>query len=119
MMFCNFVVNVRLCAEDNVYPNISNVHHADTHGPGFKYGADIGKIDGRPHLVVIDYYLFTVFECPLPSLTMSSVITTFKTISSDTGIPMTLITYNALCFTSEKFAEFTQDWNLHPYYFIT
>ena len=24
---------------------------------------------------------------------------------------MTLVTDNALCFTSEEFAEFTQDWN--------
>ena len=94
-----------------MYPNISNVHHADAHGPGFKYGADVGEIDGHPHLVVIDYYSFTVFECPLPSLATSSVITAFKTIFSDTGIPMTLITDNALCFTSEEFTEFAQDWN--------
>ena len=42
---------------------------------------------------------------------MSSVITTFKTIFSNTGIPITLVMDNALCFTSEEFAEFTQDWN--------
>ena len=75
-----------ICAEDHVYPGIPNVHHADAHGPGFKYGADIGEIDGYPHLVVIDYYSFTVFECPLPSLATSSVITAFKTIFSDIGI---------------------------------
>ena len=89
-----------ICAEDHAYPGIPNVHHANAHRPGFKYGADIGKIDSHPHLVFIDYYSFTVFECPLPSLTMSSVITAFKTIFSDTGIPMTLVTDNALCFTS-------------------
>ena len=100
-----------ICAEDHAYPGIPNVHHANAHGPGFKYGADISKIDGHPHLVVIDYYSFTVFECQLPSLTLSSVITAFKTIFSDTGIPMTLVTDNALCFTSEEFTEFTQDWN--------
>ena len=100
-----------ICAEDHTYPSISNVHHADAHRPGFKYGADVGKIDSHPHLVVIDYYSFTVFECPLPSLATSSAITAFKTIFSNTGIPMTLITDNALCFTSEEFAEFTQDWN--------
>ena len=44
-----------ICAEDHAYPGISNIHHADAHRPGFKYGADIG-------LVVIDYYSFTVFE---------------------------------------------------------
>ena len=75
--------------------------HADTHRPGFKYGADVGEINSHPHLVVIDYYSFTVFEQPSSSLAMSSVITAFKTIFSDTGIPMTLVTDNALCFTSE------------------
>ena len=42
---------------------------------------------------------------------MSSVITAFKTIFSDTGIPLTLVTDNALCFTSEEFSEFAKDWN--------
>ena len=100
-----------ICAEDHAYPGIPNIHHADAHGPGFKYGADIGEIDSHPHLIVIDYYSFTVFECPLPSLAMSSVITAFKTIFSDTGIPLTLVMDNALCFTSEEFSEFTKDWN--------
>ena len=100
-----------ICAEDHAYPGISNVHHTDAHGRGFKYGADIGKIDSHPHLVVIDYYSFTVFECPLASLATSSVITAIRTIFSNTGIPLTLITDNALCFTSEEFSEFAKDWN--------
>ena len=28
-----------ICAEDHACPGISNVHHADAHRPGFKYGA--------------------------------------------------------------------------------
>ena len=100
-----------ICAEDHAYPSISNVSHADAHGPGFKYGADVGKINSHPHLVVIDYYSFTVFEWPLPSLATSSVITAFKTIFSNTGIPMTLVMDNTLCFTSEEFSDFVQSWN--------
>ena len=92
-----------ICAEDHAYPSLSNMNHADAHGPAFKYGTDIGEIEGHPHLIVVDYYSFTVFECPLLSLTTTSVITVFKTIFSDTGIPMTLVTDNALCFTSEEF----------------
>ena len=87
------------------------MNHADAHGPAFKYGADIGEIEGHPHLIVVDYYSFTVFECPLPSLTSTSVITAFKTIFSDTGIPLTLVTDNALCFTSEEFENFAKSWN--------
>ena len=100
-----------ICAEDHAYPSLSNMNHADAHGPAFKYGADIGEIEGHPHLIVVDYYSFTVFECPLPSLTTTSVITAFKTIFSDTGIPMTLVTDNALCFTSEEFENFAKSWN--------
>ena len=94
-----------ICAEDHAYPGIPNIHHADAHGPGLKYGADIGEIDSHPHLIVVDYYSFRVFEHPLPSMSMSSVITAFKTIFSDTGIPLTLVTDNTLCFTSEEFSD--------------
>ena len=87
-----------ICAEDHAYPSLSNMSHADAHGPAFKYGADIGQIEGHPHLIVVDYYSFTVFEHPLPSLTTTSVIIAFKTIFSNTRIPMTLITDNTLCF---------------------
>ena len=100
-----------ICAEDHAYPSLSNINHADAHGPAFKYGADIGKIEGHSHLIVVDYYSFTVFECPLPSLATTSVITAFKTIFSNTGVPMTLITDNTLCFTSEEFKEFAKSWN--------
>ena len=39
------------------------------------------------------------------------MITAFKTIFSDTGIPLTVITDNALCFTSEEFSEFVKSQN--------
>ena len=95
-----------ICAEDHAYPRIPNIHHADAHRPGFKYGADIGEIDGHPHLIVIDYYSFTVFEHPLPSVSMSSVITAFKTIFSGSGIPLTLV-------TDKEFSDFVKSWNFN------
>ena len=63
-----------ICAEDHAYPSLSNVNHADAHGPAFKYGADIREINGCPHLIVVDYYSFTVFERPLTSLNTTSVV---------------------------------------------
>ena len=102
-----------ICAEDHAYPRIPNIHHTDAHGPGFKYSADIDEIDGHPHLIVIDYYSFTVFEWPLTSLATSSVIAAFKTIFSNTGIPLTLVTDNALCVTSEEFSDFAKSWNFN------
>ena len=100
-----------ICAKDHAYPSLSNVNHAHAHGLAFKYGVDIGEIEGHPHLIVVDYYSFPVFEHPLSSLATTSVITAFKIIFSDTGVPMTLATHNALCFTSEEFEEFAKSWN--------
>ena len=39
-----------ICAEDHMYPSISNVNHAEAHRPGYKYGADVGEIDSHPSL---------------------------------------------------------------------
>ena len=71
------------------------------------------------HLIVVDYYSFTVFERPLTSLNTTSVVAAFKTIFSDTGIPLVLVTDNALCFTSEEFEDFVKSLELYSYYFIT
>ena len=47
-------------------------------------------------------------------MAMSSVITAFKTIFSDTGISLvTLVTNNTLCFTSEEFSDFAKSWNFN------
>ena len=51
-----------ICAEDHVDPSIMSTSHSEAFGPGFKYGADIGEIDGYPHLIVVDYYSFAIFE---------------------------------------------------------
>ena len=100
-----------VCAEDHADPSLLTSTHSEAFGPGFKYGADIGEIDGFPHLVVMDYYSFAIFERPLPSVSTSSVITAFKTVFSDSGVPLTLITDNAACFTSEESTEFAESWN--------
>ena len=100
-----------VCAEDHIDPSLSTSTHSEAFGPGFKYSADIGDIDGFPHLIVMDYYSFAILERPLPSVSTNSVITAFKTVFSDSGVPLTLITDNAACFTSEEFTEFAENWN--------
>ena len=104
-------IECEICAEYHANPVINTSSHSEAFSSGFKYGADIGEIDGHPHLIVLDYYSFAIFECPLPSLATNSVITAFKMIFSDTGIPKTLITDNTTCFLSEEFSEFAQNWN--------
>ena len=100
--------------------------HSEALAPGFKHGADIGEIDRYPHLVVdyysysidryphlivVGYYSFAIFKCPLPSLAANSVITAFKIIFSDTGVPMTLITDNGTCFVNQDFTKFAKNRN--------
>ena len=88
MMFFN-CVECEVCAEDHTDPSISTSTHSEASGPGFKYGVDIGEIDGFPHLIVMDYYSFAILERPLPSVSTNSVITAFKTVFSDSGVPLT------------------------------
>ena len=59
--------------------------------------------------MVVDYFSFAIFECPLPSLATNSVITAFKTVFSYSGVPIMLVTDNATCFVSEEFAEFAKE----------
>ena len=51
-----------LCVEHHADPSISSSSHSKAYGPGFKYGVDIGEIDGYPHLVVVDYFSFAIFK---------------------------------------------------------
>ena len=83
----------------------------EAHYPGEVYGADVADIQGKHHLVVIDYYSTCIFEHPLPSLTLASIILAFKTIFADTGTPSKLITDNARYFVSEEFEQFSKRWN--------
>ena len=51
-----------VCAKDHTDPSISMSTHGEAFGPGFKNGVDVGEIDGFPHLIVVDYYSFAIFE---------------------------------------------------------
>ena len=62
----------------------------EAHYPGEVYRADVADIQGKHHLVVINYYSTCIFECPLPSLTSASIILAFKTIFAATGTPSKL-----------------------------
>ena len=90
-------------------PNTSAT--VEAHYPGEVYGTDVVDIQGKHHLVVINYYSTCIFEHPFPSLTSASIILAFKTIFADTGIPTKLIADNARYFVSEEFDQFSKRWN--------
>ena len=79
-------------------------------GPGEVYGTDIADINGKQHIVVVDYNSCCIFEWKLKSLTSIDIITALKDIFCDVGAPDKLISDNARYFTSEEFQRFTMDW---------
>ena len=80
----------------------------EAHYPAEVYGADVADIQGKHHLVVVDYYSTCIFEHPLPSLTSASIVLAFKTIFADTGISSKLIADNVRYFVSEEFEQFSK-----------
>ena len=55
---------------------------------------NIGNIQGKPHVIVVDYFSFFVYERPLPDMTLDTVILALKTIFSEAGVPTILISDN-------------------------
>ena len=85
------------------------------------FGSDIGNVDGKPHVVVVDYYSFFIYERPMPDMSSETLILAIKTIFSESGVPNVLITDNGSQYCSEEFKEFSLEWSFahkttSPYY---
>ena len=74
--------------------------------PGEIYGVDVADIQGKPHIVCVDYYSCCIFERQLKSLHSTDVIKSLKSIFCDVRAPDKLISENARYFVSEEFQEF-------------
>ena len=84
-------------------------------------GSDITNIDGKPHVVVVDYYSFFLYERPMPDMSSDTLILALKTIFSESGVPNILITDNGRQYCNEEFKQFSLDWSFvqktsSPYY---
>ena len=93
-------------------------HTTEACYPGHIYGTDIGNIQGKPHVIVVDYFSFFIYERPLPDMTSDTVILALKTIFSEAGVPTILISDNGRQYCSE---EFSLQWSFvhktaSPYY---
>ena len=75
--------------------------------PGKIYGIDIAEIQGRQHLVCMDYKSCCIFERELNGLHTTEVVKALKSIFCDVGAPNKIISGNARYFMSEEFQEFT------------
>ena len=81
-------------------------------GPGEVYGCDITEIQGRQHIVVVDYFSCCIFERQLSNLTSFCVIEPLKDIFCDVGSPDKIITDNACYLVSEEFTKFMMNWSI-------
>ena len=86
-------------------------HSVEAHFPSHIYGADLCDIDGKVHVVCVDYFSFFIWECPLRDMQSDTVILGLKTIFSKNGSPEILITDNGRSFISEDFKQFAMEWS--------
>ena len=117
----NLIGSCDVCREVQHTPHMFDKHTTEACYPGHIYGTDIGNIQGKPHVIVVDYFSFFVYERPLPDMTSDTVILALKTIFSEAGVPTILIGDNGRQYCSEEFKEFSLQWSFvhktaSPYY---
>ena len=72
----------------------------------------IADIQGKQHLVCVDYKSCCIFERELSSLHTTEVVKALKFIFCDISAPDKIISDNARYFISEEFQEFTMQWSI-------
>ena len=76
------------------------------------YGIDNTDIQGKLHLVCVDYKSCCIFEWQLNNLQMSEAIKALKSIFCYVGVPDKVVSDNARYFTSEEFEESVMTWSI-------
>ena len=87
-------------------PNIPKFQ-VSAKGPGEVYGCDVTDINGKQHLVLVDYFSCCIFERKLVNVTSLCVVKALKDIFCDLGSPDKFH-----YFVSEEFTKFTMDWSI-------
>ena len=103
------------------HPPTFNEHSVKACYPTHIFGSDIANIDGKPLVVIVDYYSFSLYERPMPDVSSDTLILALKTVFSESGIPTILITDNGRQYCSEEFKQFSLEWSFvhktsSPYY---
>ena len=82
----------------------------NTTHPSETYGIDVADIQGKSHLVCVDYKSCCIFEHQISGLLTSEIVKALKSTFCDVRAPDKIISDNARYFTSEEFQEFTMQW---------
>ena len=96
-------------------------HSVEACYPSHIFGSDISNIDGKPHVIIVDYNSFFMYERPMPYMSSETLILALKTIFSESGVPNILITDSGRQYCSEEFKQFSLEWffihkTSSPYY---
>ena len=97
-----------ICHEHQHAPPSYNEHSNEAHFPSHIYGADLCDINGKVHVVCVDYFSFFIWERPLPDMQSDLGL---KMIFGESGSPEILITNNGRSFISEDFWQFAVEWS--------
>ena len=81
--------------------------------PWAKVAADLCETNGRPHLVVSDYFSNFIEVSRLHAITTKAVVRELKTIFARFGIPEILVTDNGPQFASNEFKAFAKSWSFN------
>ena len=99
-----------VCHKNQHAPQSYDEHSVEAHSPSHIYGADLCDIEGKIHVLCLDYFSLFKWEKPLPDMQSDTVILGLKMIFSENGSPEKLITDNGISFIFEDFKQFAMEW---------
>ena len=80
--------------------------------PWESLGTDIFHLNNTQYLLVVDCYSQFPVIRKITHLTSKTLITQFKSIFAEYGIPKTIISYGGTQYTSQEFQDFTRLWQI-------
>ena len=98
----NLIGQCDTCKQVQHAPPSYNKHSVEACYPAHIYGSDIASIDGMPHVIMVDYYSFYIYERPMPDMSSEMLILALKTLFSEAGVPTILISYNGCQYCSKE-----------------
>lgn len=86
------------------------IPHAAPDGPWQAVGTDIFTLNGKNYVLAVDYYSKFIEYQLLPGMSSASVIAFFKNVFSRWGVPLKLVSDNAMQYGSQEFSDFAKSW---------